>query len=594
MTPDNRHVRPPSEKEHTVMRTIAPASLLWLTISFILAQTFGAVVTAANAQTLPAKQADLDARMHYWGTKLPFCNWNFGPKFPSKYDDATGADTEAQKCNDGDSVALNGLLCAVGDDRGCDAVRGSQGTDGRWWRSPKKLHEKPPEGSETTFSNDHALGVWAYIAQKKDRDAFKNWIGWMDRNPRCGLTFNCLPGQPRYCQDDRCTFKFIDCPLIDRLALILLKANPICDPSHNLANALLHIIELQQQFDDSLSSLYRIPGAKILKPEIELLRKPFDASLKLLKEATLTAEDLRGRADTFMRATTESAGLVALINAMVNEPGYSLHDVAAAVFLLKKYGGFNGNEVSTAAEILQTRENQNAFFEFVAHGPSERMLDEILAKCPSQSSDVPHARFQWIWERADNENPPPWKKTMYWDCLFVGQLYKNGPLSGINIPAPPLVGDAYVAAMHAVADAEWAVNEVLRLVQELVKDAKDPGKKLAQLVHNAGKAMEKAVHDAGKTANKAAEDIRNTINKAAQDTGRALDKGVRDGANTAAKAAADAQKTVDKGAEDAKNATVKAATDVANTAAKAATDTTNTAKKAVNDVGNTLRHLSPF
>ena len=573
------------------MRTWGRYALFSIPLLILFIQAFAA--SYAHAQLLSAKRADLDARMRYWSTKLPFCNWDYGRNFPSKYDDAAGADTEAQKCNDGNSVILNGLLCAVGDDRGCDAVRRSQGANGRWWRSPKKLHEHARDGgSETTFSNDHALGVWAYIAQKKDKGAFKNWVGWMDQNPRCGLTFNCLPGQPRYCEDDRCTFKFIDCPLMDRLALMLLEANPICDPSHQLAEALLHIIDLQQQFNNSLASLYRIPGAQVLKPEIELLRAPFNTALRLLKQATLTAEDLRGRADTFMRATTESPGLVALINSMVNDRGYSLHDVAVAAFLLKKYGGFNGFEVSSTARILQTRENQNAFFEFVAHGPTERMLDEILAKCPSQNNDVPHARFQWIWERADNENPPPQKKTMYWDCLFVGQLYKNGPLSGINIPAPPFVGDAYVAAMRAVADAEWAVNEVIKLLQELVKDARDPGKKLAELIHNTGRAMGKAVEDAGKTANKAADDTRKAIGKAAGDTAKALDKGVQDAANTAAKAATDAKKTVNKAAEDARNATVKAATDAANTAAKAATDTANTAKKAVNDAGNWIRH--PF
>ena len=217
---------------------------------------------------------------------------------------------------------------------------------------------------------------------------------------------------------------------------------------------------------------------------------------------------------------------------MFNDPGYSLHDVAYAVFLLKKYGGFNNGEVSSAAEILIVRENQNPFFEFLAHGPTERMLDEILAKCPSQANDQPHPRFQWTWERADNENPPPWKKTMYWDCKFAGQLYKNGPLSGVNIPAPPLLGDAYKLAMQQVATAEWAANETLRLLQELVKVAKQPGKQLAQLVQNTGKAMQKAVQDAGNTANKAAQDTRDTVNKAAKDTANAMDKGVQDGAKT--------------------------------------------------------------
>jgi hypothetical protein len=428
------------------------------------------------------------------------------------------------------------------------------------------------------------------MAQKRDKDAFNGWISWIDRNPRCGLTFDCLPTFPRYCLDDRCTFKFIDCPLLDRLALLLGEANPVCDPSHYLANALLHLTDLQHQFDNSFSLLYRIPGSEVLKRQIDLLRAPFDTAMKLLREATLKAEALRGRADTYARATSGADGLVALVSSLVNQPGYSLHDVAIAVFLLKKFGGFNEAQVSSAAEILIARQGQNPFFEFVARGPTERMLDEILAKCPSQNNDQPHARFQWTWERADNENPPPWKKTMYWDCVFAGQLYKNGSLSGISIPAPPLLGEAYKLAMREVANAEGVVSEILRDLEELIKAAKDPGKKLGELVRNAGIAMRKAVRDGGRAASKAAQDTRDTINKAAQDTAKALDKGVQDGANAAAKAATDAGTAAGKAAQDATNATVKAGNDAAHTAAKAATDTSNTAKKAVKDVGNAILH----
>ena len=261
-----RYSEPLPTKTRAVNYLNVSHRLLRWTAAVLVLQLIWGTFGSANAQSLATKQADLDGRMKYWETKLPFCNWDHGAKFPSKYNDtASGPDTEAQKCNDGDFVALNGLVCAVGDDRGCDSVKRSQQADnGRWWRSPKRVFEKAKDGgSETTFSNDHALGAWAYIAQKKDKDAFNDWITWIDRNPRCGLTFNCLPTFPRYCLDDRCTFKFIDCPLLDRLALVLGEGNPVCDPLHNLENALQHILDLQQQFDDAISSLYRIPGSQI-------------------------------------------------------------------------------------------------------------------------------------------------------------------------------------------------------------------------------------------------------------------------------------------------------------------------------------------
>jgi hypothetical protein len=188
-----------------------------------------------------AKRTDLENRIKYWRTKLPFCNYNGGAKFPSKYGDkASGPDDESLKCNDGDSVLLNGLTCTAGDNRGCDSVKRSQGSNGRWWRSPKKLQERPADGgSETTFSNDHALGALAYIVHTNDHAAFRNWISWIDKNPRNVLI-------PRYCQDNRCTFKPIDCPLLDRLAVTLNESNPVCDPLHNASKL---IPDLQKQFE---------------------------------------------------------------------------------------------------------------------------------------------------------------------------------------------------------------------------------------------------------------------------------------------------------------------------------------------------------
>jgi hypothetical protein len=47
--------------------------------------------------------SELDSRMKYWETRLPFCTYTGGPPFPAK-DQENGT-----PCNDGDSVPLNGL-----------------------------------------------------------------------------------------------------------------------------------------------------------------------------------------------------------------------------------------------------------------------------------------------------------------------------------------------------------------------------------------------------------------------------------------------------------------------------------------------------
>ena len=348
---------------------------------------------------------------------------------------------ETLKCNDDDSVGFNGILCASGDSEGCDAVRRSQDPlNGRWWRSPKRLREPVAEGGlETTFSNDHALGVWAYIAQTKDKHAFREWISWIDGIQPCGTSFQCIPLHPRYCADDRCGVKLIDCPMLDRLALVLQESNPICDPLHNVPNdAILMLLEIQSQFDGVIAGIYKLPGAQLFRPAIEAFRAPFADALKVLREAIKKSEELRERIDTFARATSGADGLAAAVNSMVNAPGYSLDDVAIAVFNLEKYGGINQSAVSSAAEILVARERENAFFKYVAHGPSEKMLDHILAKCPPNKMTRPCQISVDMAARGQGAAPSRGKNNvlgLYLRCQFI-QRRANAQYQSTCTPAP--------------------------------------------------------------------------------------------------------------------------------------------------------------
>ena len=152
---------------------------------FLLGVFAAVLLSPSIAFSDPAKEAELEARIRHWTRHLPLCDYK-GGSFPSKYKRPTApGQVEGPGCEDGDSVLFNGLTCAAGDDRGCTAVARSQATDGQWWRSPKRLYERyvDPSGEETIFSNDHALGAWAYIAQEKDRSAFKRWIASIRRSP---------------------------------------------------------------------------------------------------------------------------------------------------------------------------------------------------------------------------------------------------------------------------------------------------------------------------------------------------------------------------------------------------------------------------
>src|SRR4051812_26493414 len=83
--------------------------------------------------------ADFNSAKEFWLAKKFTCKSDAGD-FPSKGADGPDA------CDDGDMTLFNGLLCLAGVEEvdrdgkkqfiGCDAVRKSQGSDGRWWRSP--------------------------------------------------------------------------------------------------------------------------------------------------------------------------------------------------------------------------------------------------------------------------------------------------------------------------------------------------------------------------------------------------------------------------------------------------------------------------
>lgn len=464
----------------------------------ITVQAFGAALLASlcvlprpGAAVDAAKEADLSARMRHWSApaQLPFCDYREG-KFPSKYKlpEKPGA-LEGPACEDGDSVIFNGLTCATGDRRGCAAVLASQGPNGLWWRSPRRRVGRiiDPEGKETIFSNDHALGAMLYILETRNSDAFKNWITWIGQNGRY------LGHIPRYCDDDRCAFKPIDCPLLDRVALAIGQANPVCDPSPLDPNALLN--SLQRAFDDVTGELDHIPGADVLMPDRKILKALFDETMGPLQKITARAEELRQKHDTFLRAMSHVSDVVTLVNSEVNDAGYPRHDVGVAAYLLLKYGGFNTDAVSDAAHIIAAKEPENAFFEYLAHGPTPRMLDQILAKCPSATEDKLHARFQWIWEREDREpdpsKPQPWTQTMYWDCLFVANLYRAGSLTGAALDVPPGFDELYRLAEQERARLEAIIRDVISQANAL--------KSLAllgpQVVLAAGQAMVDLVNE---------------------------------------------------------------------------------------------------
>lgn len=103
------------------------------------------------------------------------------------------------------------------------------------------------------------------------------------------------------------------------------------------------------------------------------------------------------------------------------------------------------------------------------------MLDLILAKCPAKKTDKRGFKFQWIWEREDREpdphKPQAWQETMYWDCLFVANLYRDGPLHSLTLPAPPGFVLAYQQAEAEHKRLRGKVENIIKELRDAVKSS---------------------------------------------------------------------------------------------------------------------------
>lgn len=187
-------------------RMIRPIKLLWqfvLVAGVLLVSYLGHEIDARgdDAELLeffPSWESralsalgELDSAIEYWESRVVrYCEG-----VPSKDD-----------CDDGDALLFNGLLCTAGDERGCQAVRDSQGSDGRWWRSPRRIDGNL--GLRNSFSRDMSLGVLLYLARTRDTVAAVNWMNWIENNRACAVTEpssgSCRRLVPtyRFCRDD--------------------------------------------------------------------------------------------------------------------------------------------------------------------------------------------------------------------------------------------------------------------------------------------------------------------------------------------------------------------------------------------------------
>ena len=428
----------------------------------------------------PAKADKLDILVAYWESQTFYCGAR-NQHFPSK--EAEGG---APKCDDGDSVMFNALLCRNGDQRGCDAIARSQDADGRFWRSPVKMLLRPEEpknpfkGGQTTFSADHAAGLFVYFNHTLDARAFKKWIKWIDRNEVCVTWCGSMPpGTPRYCKNDRCTFRIGDCQTLLLLGTRMNVAVPFC--SADLLKTVPTVTNLAATFKSAYHQA--VKKMKIKPPGMDIVEKVFDESLKVYESAIAPVELLRTKLEARLVEGLLLTQIHESISVLVNAKGYSRHNALVQVMLLEDMG-LGRSWMNDAAIKVAKDEPANPFFQYVAYRYKNKksMLPLILAECPSSETDPHKRRLQWSWERDSAKKE--WEHTMYWDCIFIAHLYREPgsyPPYGKDLDLGPAT-DALNLAIKQLEELQKLVEIALKQVQEVAAIASDPTKLITDII----------------------------------------------------------------------------------------------------------------
>jgi hypothetical protein len=307
---------------------------------------------------------------------------------------------------------FNGLLCLSAEQIGCDAVKNSQGDDGRWWRSPRRIgweypdcgassppNEAPPnkpppnQKCDVSFSPDQALGVLSYSLASRDASRFSSWLKWITDHrgkltatqikevakdeiaklnwpqwqvdAAAALIANLLPARLTYCTDDfdaRCTLRPGDCAIIKQMGGALGNEKDIC-------------------------------GDYLLFDQIE----------GIFKSAGISMPNALAAAGSYF-----------------NDENYPLHLAAVQVFIRQRMGQGNDPLILAARSKLASREPLNPFYAYLNSNGSGA-LALLLNECPAPNS-APTTRTEWAWERPDAQKA--WLHSMYWDCIFVRNLLR--------------------------------------------------------------------------------------------------------------------------------------------------------------------------
>jgi hypothetical protein len=444
----------------------------------------------------PGKSGDLATRLALWRKDAPFCDfaghmWDHStPRpadlFPTKeYAEAAQRAQRPEPCNDGDMGLFNGMLCAAGEERGCFGVANSSDQrDGvhQWWRSPAIRIRAQDKPEEPNLNSDQVLGLMLYVLQEHKPTAFRDWLEWIrSKGP-----------PPRYCDTDpaKCRFMPIDCSLITVTAFALGEQNAaaqLCTPV--LVLGLPIPSGYRPRFEDAVAAYKQAVGFyNDMRDAVSTLRKTlamsdlpdnplppapnldkFNAKLVNINNHFQKIVDRLQLPDPFAFAVAYyAASTQAVANAAVagigqgaGEGASARHLAATALFILQKFR-FPDPGLNVAAMKLSEQERDNAYFEFLARGPSQRMRELIMDECVYDPA-ANEPKYQWSWERSVSKDAA--KQTMLWDCIFAADLLQLGltPMK-TKIPGDPA---SFLPSVEVLwRNFQDAANEMEALLKE--------------------------------------------------------------------------------------------------------------------------------
>jgi len=279
------------------------------------------LLAAAPLPTAPADRAKAAAsRDEFKAYALQHNMWKApnGISFPSAL---RGSDPD-----DGDMAIFGGILCRAGEPQGCQLLRDAYTSDGRFWRSPRRVHEAETK-DHATFSGDQLKGVLHYFVATPDVPRLRAFLKYIRSQP------TQVPGPD----------------------LVLESGYSVCP-----------------NFGPNFTCMVGDDAWKVLG----LLATKYGMEAEL--PADLPAIETR-----------YGFSYDALLwSAMLVNASYRLHLVANTIWLLQSLGETDAR-LGQAAAILAARQPQNPFFAYLHLGADKRVqaLADKLCVAPDTRSD---------------------------------------------------------------------------------------------------------------------------------------------------------------------------------------------------------------